>query len=85
MADYPLKHQALPFNSKLMTMIPMAFLDSLLKSFTAFPFPRYKKYRLVPCQPSGNTAARVNKPVRLCSHSSPLQLSLLVVNQLQVL
>lgn len=58
------------------TTIPMAFLDCLLKCFTAFLFPRYKNYRIAPCQPSASTAARVNKPVRLCSHSSPLQLSL---------
>lgn len=50
-------------------------LDYLLRCFTAFLFPRYKN-GIAPCQLSGSTATKVNKPVRLCSHNSPLYLSL---------
>lgn len=52
------------------------FLDYLLRCFTAFLFPMYKNYGIAPCQLSGSTATKVNKTVRLCSHNSPLCLSL---------
>lgn len=52
------------------------FLDYLLRCFTAFLFPTYKNYGTAPCQLSGSTATKVNKAVRLCSHNSPLCLSL---------
>lgn len=69
--DPPLKHQLFPSTLCSGPQYLHSYLDFLLKCFT-----RCQNYGIAPHQSSGSTAARVNKPVRLCSHNSPFHLSL---------